>query len=62
MPAMVTIVSPEMIVDFVNGRLNRDEAEAVRSVIASDDRAKHLAVEARDNRERTIQKFGETTH
>ncbi len=62
MPAMVTIVSPEMIVDFVNGRLSSDEAESVRSVIASDDRAKDLAVEAQNNRKRTIRKLEATTH
>ena len=62
MPGMVTIVSPEMIVDFVNGRLDRDDAETVRSVIASDDRAKRLATEARDNRMRTIEKLEVTTH
>lgn len=62
MPAMVIVVSPEMIVDFVNGRLDRDTAETVRSVIASDARAKHLADEAYSNRRRTMRKLEASTH
>ena len=62
MPAMVTVVSPEMIVDFVNGRLDSEEAETVRSVIASDDRAKSLAEEAHINRRRTLQKLVAIRH
>ncbi len=57
MPAVMTVISSDMIVDYVNGRLDPQDADEVRELIVSDGRAKHLADAARHQRERVAERL-----